>query len=68
VAAAGLDHPGALKPHHFLQRGTSDTVITYAEQYEQLLPGQLIADPTSSKRFGEAWRVAQAHSFDRLTA
>ncbi len=68
VAAAGLDHPGALKPHHFLQRGTSDTVITYAEQYEQLLSGQLIADPASSRRFGEAWRVAQAHSFDRLTA
>lgn len=68
VAAAGLDHPGALKPHHFLQRGTSDTVITYAEQYEQLLPGQLIADPASSKRFGEAWRVAQANSFERLTA
>jgi glutamate synthase domain-containing protein 2 len=68
VAAAGLDHPSALKPHHFLQRGTSDTVITYAEQYEQLLPGQLIADPASSRRFGEAWRVAQAHSFDRLSA
>jgi glutamate synthase domain-containing protein 2 len=68
VAAAGLDHPGALKPHHFLQRGISDTVITYAEQYEQLLPGQLIADPASSRRFGEAWRVAQANSFDRLTA
>ena len=68
VAAAGLDHPGALKPHHFLQRGTSDTVITYAEQYDQLLPGQLIADPASSRRFGEAWRVAQPHSFDRLTA
>jgi glutamate synthase domain-containing protein 2 len=68
VAAAGLDHPGALRPHHFLQRGTSDTVITYAEQYEQLLPGQLLADPASSRRFGEAWRVAQAHSFDRLTA
>ena len=68
VAAAGLDHPGGLKPHHFLQRGTSDTVITYAEQYEQLLPGQLLADPGSSRRFGEAWRVAQPHSFDRLTA
>ncbi len=65
VAAAGLDHPGALAPHHFLRRGASDRVESYAEQYEILSPGQLLADPGSSRRYAEAWRLAQAHTFAR---
>jgi glutamate synthase domain-containing protein 2 len=63
VAAAGLDHPGQLRPHHFLRRVASDRVVTYAELYETLAPGQLLADPDSSPRFGPAWRAARAESF-----
>jgi glutamate synthase domain-containing protein 2 len=65
VAAAGLDHPSELRPHHFMRRASSDTVVTYAEQFEILEPGQLLADASSSHRFGEAWRVASAHTFER---
>jgi glutamate synthase domain-containing protein 2 len=65
VAAAGLSHPSELKPHHFLRRASSDKVISLAEQYEQLAPGQLAADPASSPRFAEAWALSTAGSFAR---
>ncbi len=65
VAAAGLDHPGQLGPQHFLRRGASDRVVSYAQQYETLEPGQLLADPGSAGRYGEAWSLARSHSFTR---
>lgn len=67
VAAAGLSHPSELKPHHFLRRASSDKVISLAEQYEQLAPGQLTADPASSPRFAEAWAWSSADTFARVT-
>lgn len=66
VAAAGLSHPSELRPHHFLRRASSDKVISLAEQYEQLAPGQLAADPASSPRFAQAWAVSTADSFARV--
>lgn len=65
VAAAGVSHPSDLKPHHFLRRASSDKVISLAEQYEQLAPGQLAADSASSPRFAEAWALARPDSFAR---
>jgi glutamate synthase domain-containing protein 2 len=65
VAAAGLMHPAELKPHHFLRRTDADRVASFAEIYEQLAPGQLLADPASSPGYAEAWGLARAESFDR---
>ena len=65
VAAAGLSHPLELRPHHFLRRVASDRVISFAEQYEMLAPGQLLDEPGSSRRFFEAWQMSRADSFDR---
>lgn len=65
VAAAGLNHPGELRPHHFLRRVASDRVISFAEQYEMLSPGQLLDEPASSRRFFEAWKMSRPDSFDR---
>jgi glutamate synthase domain-containing protein 2 len=67
VAAAGLSHPSELRPHHFLRRASSDKVISLAEQYEQLAPGQLAADPKSSPRFAEAWAMSTPDSFARAS-
>ena len=64
VAAAGLTHASALRPHHFLRRASSDRVISFAEQYELLLPGQLLSDPRSSARFSQAWAASTANSFE----
>ena len=65
VAAAGLDHPGQLGPQHFLRRSAADRVISYAQQYETLQPGQLLADPDGAGRYGQAWSLARPHSFAR---
>lgn len=66
VAAAGLSHPQELRPHHFQRRASSDKVISFAEQYEQLKPGQLLADPASSPHFRDAWALSSASSFARV--
>lgn len=66
VAAAGLSHPGALRPHHFQRRASSDKVISFAEQYEQLAPGVLLQNPAASPRYGAAWSLAQSASFARV--
>jgi glutamate synthase domain-containing protein 2 len=63
VAAAGIDHPSELMPQHFMRRASSEKVLSFAEQYEQLVAGQLLSDPNSSMRFGPAWAMAQANSF-----
>ncbi|PZR00839.1 MAG: FMN-binding glutamate synthase family protein [Cereibacter sphaeroides] len=68
VAAAGLDHPGQLEPHHFLRRADGDRVMSYTEQYEALAPGQLLAETGAPHRYADAWRVSQAHSFARNDA
>ena len=68
VAAAGLDHPGQLGPQHFLRRGAADRVVSYAQQYETLAPGQLLADPEGAGRYGAAWSIARSHSFARSDA
>lgn len=63
VAAAGLTHPAELRPQHFLRRASSDQVISYADQYEQLAHGQLLSDPDSARDFRAAWYMASAEGF-----
>jgi hypothetical protein len=67
VAAAGLDQPSDLRPHHFQRRASSDRVISFAEQYEMLASGQLLTNPSSSPQFGEAWTQSFAERFERTT-
>ncbi len=66
VAAAGVAHPSELRPHHFLRRTDSDRVLSFADLYEQLRPGQLLEDPGSSPRFADAWARSGPDSFARL--
>jgi hypothetical protein len=61
IAAAGLDHPRELRPHHFVRRATHGTV-TFAELYRTLDPGELMAG-SDDPRFREAWAMASAESF-----
>jgi len=63
VAAAGLDHPNQLSPHHFMRRVAADRIVTYAEVYRFLAPGELLSG-ARDPRFVEAWRLAQPHSFE----
>lgn len=67
IAAAGLSHPGELKPHHFMHRAAPDRVVTFAELYHQLAPGELLAG-TADPRFRDAWAMARADTFAPMTA
>lgn len=62
IAAAGLEHPGELRPHHFMHRAAPDRVETFAQLYHQLTPGELLSG-TADPRFREAWFMARADSF-----
>ena len=64
TAAAGVEHPSQLKPHHFLRRiGATTGALPFSDLYESLAPGQLLADAGSTRSFGKAWAMAQAESF-----
>ena len=65
VAAAGLSHPSQLRPHHFMRRASSDQVISFADQYENMAPGQLLGGAAASSRLAAAWAQSSANSFMR---
>ncbi|MFA5949346.1 MAG: FMN-binding glutamate synthase family protein [Hyphomicrobium sp.] len=62
IAAAGLERPVELKPHHFMQRAAPDRVVTFAELYRFLEPGELLRG-TDAPHFRDAWTMARADSF-----
>jgi glutamate synthase domain-containing protein 2 len=65
IAAAGLAHPGELKPHHLSRRVSGDLVKSFDQLYPQLQPGELI-DGTPDLRFLRPWSLARADSFSPL--
>jgi glutamate synthase domain-containing protein 2 len=65
VAAAGLDHPTEFSPSHFSRRVSPHEVMTFAQLYPSLEPGELIAG-TGDKRFEIAWAMASAAEFRAL--
>jgi len=62
VAAAGLDHPSQLRPHHFSKRVTSGEVVSLAELHRFLNPGELLTG-TEDPRFKSAWAMATPEAF-----
>src|SRR5271157_3571996 len=62
TAAAGLDHPNEFRPHHFSRRVSASEVMTFAQLYPPLEPGELL-DGARDPLFREAWRKASAADF-----
>ena len=62
IAAAGLDHPRELQPHHFMRRAAADRVVTMAEQYHLLKPGELLQGEGGSY-YQHAWALARSDRF-----
>ncbi len=65
VAAAGLSHPGELKPHHFSKRQFGTSMATFAEIYPALDAGELLRG-TKDQRFAAAWALSRADTFVRI--
>ena len=62
VAPAGLDHPRELRPVHFSRRVSPNEVLSFAELYPALEPGELLAG-SADKRFETAWAMANPAEF-----
>ena len=62
IAAAGLEHPAELRPYHFSRRVAPNLVQRFDQLYGFLAPGEILAG-TEDARFREAWKMAQAASF-----
>ncbi len=62
IAAAGLSHPRELTPHLISRRAAPDRVVTLADMYPSLKPGELLSG-TEDPRFKNAWAMARADSF-----
>jgi glutamate synthase domain-containing protein 2 len=62
MASMGLDHPSKLTPHHLVRRIDEQRTRSYAELYEWLAPGELLADPPES--WAVDWGRASADSFN----
>jgi len=62
LGAAGLDHPGKVRPHHILRRVGVGNVLSYEEIYPSLEPGAILAGqaPAPLQRL---WDEARTDSF-----
>jgi len=67
TAAAGLDHPSQFGLHHFSRRVSPREVMSYAQLYPPLRPGELLSG-TSDGRYEAAWAMASAESFQPVMA
>ena len=67
TAAAGLDHPSELRPHHFSRRVSASEVMTFGELYPPLAPGELL-EGARDPLFRHAWLQASATDFRPLPA
>ena len=65
LAAAGLEHPRQLGPHHFMRRGQDGRIMTFAERYAFLKPGELLAGAPGTP-FAAPWALARSDGFSSL--
>ena len=62
LAAAGMTSPAQLKPHHIFRRVGDGRIITFAEQFQFLEPGQLLKGKLRHA-FSDDWARATAERF-----
>jgi glutamate synthase domain-containing protein 2 len=64
LAAAGLDAPGALRPHHLQRRISLSDVRPFSQLYRFLQPGELLRmNHVLDEPYASAWAQARAGSF-----
>src|SRR5580658_9019233 len=63
LAAAGLDHPDELKPHHLVRRVSATQIRQFSELHTFLTPGQLLDGTCEDSFFMENWKRASATHF-----
>ncbi|MFY1841495.1 glutamate synthase [Achromobacter xylosoxidans] len=63
LAAAGLTHPGQLRPHHIARRISSSEIRLLSALFPELAPGELLRGEFRHQVFRTGWSMARADSF-----
>ncbi len=68
LAAAGLDHPSELGPHHLVRRVSATEIKAFSQLHTFLEPGELLRPDCKREFYAASWAMARADSFDPLRA
>src|SRR5690606_18367363 len=63
LGAAGLAHPGQLRPHHIARRISNSEVRVLSALFPDLKKGELLEGKFRQTIFRVGWPMAQAESF-----
>ena len=70
IAAAGLNHPSQLRPHHLVRRVSANQVKLASALLPYLKPGELLSEFNPETKLPEVfatyWPIAQAESFNPI--
>ena len=64
LAAAGLDHPNQIGPHHLVRRLSLTEIRMFSQLHIFLNEGELLTDDHNRDFYSSAWKLARAESFD----
>lgn len=68
IAAAGLEHPSLIRPHHLVRRVGDAEIRLFSQLHVFLEPGELLAEDREHDFYSHAWRLAQPDSFELPSA
>jgi glutamate synthase domain-containing protein 2 len=63
LAAAGLEHPSNLKPHHVARRVSSNEIRLYSQLFPYLAEGELLGGDSPHPFYRQTWALASPDSF-----
>ncbi|MCX5576973.1 FMN-binding glutamate synthase family protein [Kaistia terrae] len=63
LAAAGLEHPSALRPHHIARRVSSNEIRLYSQLFPYLTEGELLDGNSPHPFYRQSWALASPDSF-----
>ena len=63
LAAAGLEHPSELEPHHLVRRVSATEIRLFSDIHTFLRPGELVDGSSREGFYARTWRRARAESF-----
>ncbi len=63
LAAAGLEHPDELKPHHLVRQVSATEIRQFSELHTFLRPGQLLDGACPEGFYADNWERASAGAF-----
>lgn len=64
LAAAGVERPADLKPHHVARRIADNEIRLLSNIDYYLKPGELLSEHIASPFYSDVWSIAQSSSFE----